>query len=275
MSHLFKFRKGWQSEHLAKFILSKISFVGEPSTIADGLGSDFFCTLFKIKDEKYLQPQSSFTIQIKSNKRRIEVTNKTEYFSNLETPFFVGVVNKNRMTLTIYSGETVPHFFAHYSIQDKRVFIKLLDVVSNRKHNFIAQEEDNLFMEFPKVVELNANYDYRSSANEIDELFRVCGLIQGNISYRKSGSYVFDLYGYEGINIYCGPGSAQTFRINFFKRLTEVFYNLKWIYETTGQIDRDEFEIYRVTYAGLLNKFGNLPPYLVQAFSEINQIMTD
>jgi hypothetical protein len=30
-----KFRKGWQSEHIAKFILSQFSFVAEPSTVAD------------------------------------------------------------------------------------------------------------------------------------------------------------------------------------------------------------------------------------------------
>lgn len=111
MSHLLKFRKGWQSEHIAKFILSKFSFIAEPSTVADDLGTDFFCTLFNIQGGEYLVPQNSFAIQIKSDNKNIDITKKVPYIQGLEIPFFVGVVSKKDLTLQIYSGESIPHFF--------------------------------------------------------------------------------------------------------------------------------------------------------------------
>lgn len=61
MSYLASFRKGWESENLARFILSRFAFVAHPSTVSDDIGSDFFCTLFEVKREKkhdYLSPSS-------------------------------------------------------------------------------------------------------------------------------------------------------------------------------------------------------------------------
>ena len=76
MLHLASFRKGWENENLAKFILSKFSFVANPSTVADDIGSDFLCTLFRIERENnkdYLLPLNAFAIQIKSNTDDIDV----------------------------------------------------------------------------------------------------------------------------------------------------------------------------------------------------------
>ena len=113
MSHLFTMRKGWQSEHLAKFILSQIAFIANPSLIADDIGSDFICTLFQIIEKKskdYLIPKNSFAIQIKSNLRKIDLSKKIGYLAELEVPYFVGIINKSKLTLTIYSGEYFPQF---------------------------------------------------------------------------------------------------------------------------------------------------------------------
>ena len=79
MPHLGSFRKGWQSENLARFILYKFSFVAHPSTVADDVGSDFFCTLFEVHREgrhDYLLPKNSFAIQVKSSVGKIDVTDK-------------------------------------------------------------------------------------------------------------------------------------------------------------------------------------------------------
>ena len=73
MGHLHSFRQGWQSENLARFLLSKVSFISKPSTISDDLGSDFLCTLFKIEKNE-LHPSSSFAIQIKSEGSKIDIT---------------------------------------------------------------------------------------------------------------------------------------------------------------------------------------------------------
>jgi hypothetical protein len=119
MPHLAKFRKGWESENLAQFILYKFSFLARPTNIADDIGSDFFCTLFQIQEEnsqEYLIPKQSFAVQIKSNLGRIDVSSKTQYLNGLEIPFFVGVVNRETLSLDLYSGEYLPFLFSHIGI---------------------------------------------------------------------------------------------------------------------------------------------------------------
>jgi hypothetical protein len=44
--HLLSFRKGWASERLANYFLSKVAFLSSPTTIADDTGGDFFCNIF-------------------------------------------------------------------------------------------------------------------------------------------------------------------------------------------------------------------------------------
>ena len=117
MAHLLKIRKGWENENLARFILSKFCFISQPSTVADDLGADFFCTFFikvpkdrKTKTRKtvtdvFVYPKHSFAIQIKSKKSQFSLTNKLEFFDNLEVPFFVCVVNQKILSMTIYSGD--------------------------------------------------------------------------------------------------------------------------------------------------------------------------
>ena len=117
MAHLASFRHGWQSENLARFLLSKFAFISHPASISDDIGSDFFCTLFKtVREESrdYLVPKNSFAIQIKSDSSTFAVSNKIDYLDNLEVPFFVGVVDKADFSLSIYSGEAVPFFFSHH-----------------------------------------------------------------------------------------------------------------------------------------------------------------
>lgn len=280
MAHIYSFRKGWQSEHLAKFILSKFSFVAEPSTVSDDVGSDFFCTLFKIEDKKYLLPQNSFAIQIKSkkdmqrNKNKIVITKKTNYLNNLEIPFFVGVVDRDNLKMEIFSGESIDHFFTLYGDPTgkgaSRVFIELLD---NRDGEKLYYDTGNdYFLKFPKIVEIDSNFDYEKNSNHVDELFKICRLIQKNLSAKKSCEYIYDNYGGEKISIYAGPGSNKTFRNNFFKRLAEVFYNLKWIDNNPHlKMDLKEFELYKNIYLKLLEQYEKLPEYLTSVFSDLNK----
>lgn len=269
MPQLLRFRKGWQREHLAKFILSKFSLVAEPSTISDDAGTDFFCTLFRIfsnRNRKFLLPHTSFAIQIKSNKRQIEVTKKTNYLLKLEIPFFVGVVDEKNLNLKIYSGEAVDHFFSKYGDptkenSDARVFIKLIE---ERGDLYWKDEgKKKYYLNFPKILEIGIDYNYENSSSEIDELFKVCSLIQENISSRKSTEYIYKIYKQEQdgsipVVVYTGPGSLQTFRGNFFKRLAEVFCNLKWIYRNPNlDFDHDEFEMYEKIYHALQEHYGS------------------
>ena len=79
-------RRGWENEHLATFMLSRISFVAHPITVADDIGSDFFCTLFEPRVEERIErlfPRNSFAVQVKSNFEKISVTNKIDYLLGL------------------------------------------------------------------------------------------------------------------------------------------------------------------------------------------------
>ena len=44
--------KGWENEHLATFLLSRIAFVASPVKVGDDVGTDVFCTLFEVTKHK-------------------------------------------------------------------------------------------------------------------------------------------------------------------------------------------------------------------------------
>lgn len=276
MSHLIKFRKGWQSEHLAKFIISKFAFIAEPSNISDDLGSDFYCTIFDIQKKGQLLPQSSFSIQIKSNSNDIEITNKLSYLQNLEMPFFVGVVNRNLGKLTIYSGESIPHFFSLYGNPstlpyETHTFIKLTG--SRDKEILTSKDENKYQLEFPKVLVIDTSFDYEKNKSTIVPFLSMISIIQKNISSCKAKEYVFDLIGFENVIIYSGSGSATTYKENFYKRLAEAFLSLKWI-ALSSQKDyrRSEYKIYEMTYLQLIKQDKNLPHYLKFAYQETKKV---
>ncbi len=265
MSHLLKFRKGWQSEHIAKYVLSKYSFIAEPSTIADDLGSDFFCTLFKIENEQYLLPKNSFAIQIKSNKRDIDITKKISYFKNIEVPFFVGVVSKANLTLKIYSGESICHFFTTSRLPDCKIKIHLVD--TEPTNPLVVKKEDVCFLNFHYILELNGDFDYHKSPKEIDKLFNICSLIQGNLSNKRSGRFIYTRYDPDGIQArmiaYTGSHSAKTYKLNFMLELMNAFLNLKWIYEYASPCHDKlmrEFKIYEDAFNKIEKEFDKPMP---------------
>jgi hypothetical protein len=276
--HLHSFRKGWQNEHLARYILSKFSFVAEPSNISDDLGSDFFCTLFKIKiqDKNYLNSKNSFAIQIKSNKNTIDITNKINYLETLEVPFFIGVVDRNKLKLVIYSGESIIHFITKIGSKNKKVNIKLLDSREDA-HFFLKIRDDEYTLKFPKLIEISANFDYEEKPDELDEIFTICDLIHENISSRKNKEYIYKIsngYQYKNdiISIYAGKDSFNSYEENFIKRLAEAFFNLEWSYDNQ-LFDQNQFKMYEKIYYlfeehyKLENK--RLPIYLTEIFNKL------
>lgn len=133
MAHLYSFRQGWQSENIARFLLSKFSFISSPSTISDDIGSDFLCTLFKIEKGK-LHPSNSFAIQIKSksNSKKIGITKKISYLVDLEIPFFVGVIDRDNLKISIYAREYICDYrSSSEGIGIKKLYIKLVEKGKN------------------------------------------------------------------------------------------------------------------------------------------------
>jgi hypothetical protein len=254
LAHLEKFRKGWENEHLATFLLSRISFVANPVKVADDVGTDLFCTLFETT-EGALFPRNSLAIQIKSSGGEIDATGKIAYLEKLELPFFVGVVDQHNLRLSIYSGEYLPVFFSHYGIplglrlslaNDQITFDNYCEVRSAGQYT----------LRMPHILDLEAKEDRGGIATKGQTLLQLCSRMLLNISSRVNSSYVFRL-GDGRVAIFAGPGSSATFRDNFFYRLAEVFYNFEWLYlNDRGRFDLTQYQAFEGLYNQLKNTLG-------------------
>ncbi|MFA5887701.1 MAG: hypothetical protein WC852_03250 [Candidatus Nanoarchaeia archaeon] len=271
MGQPYNLRQGWQSENLARYLLSKIAFVSQPITISDDTGTDFFCTLFE-KDEKtnLLLPKNSFAIQIKSNENNNEfnITDKESYIRKLEIPFFWGIIDKQNLNIKLYSGEYFESFIAHKGgiPKGKQLLIRLVAERDEKNPYETSDDKTNWYVKFPLIIEINANFDYFSSAKQIKPLSETCELMLKNIAARIKGINLFDTHN-NMVRVYFGPYSERMFRENFYKSLTETFYNLARLHKK-GEDVKKEYELYKNLFLGLFKLRINLPIYLISAFNE-------
>lgn len=263
MPHLAVMRKGRENERLAAYLLSQIAFVAHPLAIADDIGSDFFCTLFEPAEKKGAQqlfPLNSFAIQIKSNRRAVSATKKIGYFSRLELPFFLGVIDHSGSSLSLYSGEFIPMMFSRYGIPRT---LKLRPV-ERSDVDFSAAcrctDEKNCELKLPSVTKFAVADSTDTISPNAQCLGQLCLRMHANISTWKLDEYVFRLRQEHQVEIMAGSGSAKTFRRNFDWRLREVFQNLKWILEAQpDEFNLAEFKVYERTYLDLLRIRNDLP----------------
>lgn len=278
MPHLASFRKGWESENLARFLLSKFSFVSHPATVSDDIGSDF-CTLFQIHVEDgrdYLIPRNSFAIQIKSDDKTIDFSNKWSYLWDLEIPFFVGVVDRQGLKLTIYSGEYLPIFFSHKGPPDKLEIEMCARTALDLEQYYTESDARSFGLKFPKIAEIEATVERQELEAIVDTLSEVCSTTHQNIASRKNAEFIFDIYGEDPPRavIFAGQRSVQVFRENFLRRLAQVFNNLKWVYQNSqDEFVEDEFRIYEHTYRQLERLYGTLPPYLGGSYYALKALL--
>jgi hypothetical protein len=276
MPHLASFRSGWESENLARFILYKFSFIANPSTVSDDIGIDFFCTLFQrrlISNKEYLIPRNSFAIQIKSNAEKLDFTDKLQYLEELELPFLIGVADREKMKLTIYSGEYIPLLFSQVGIP------KCLEIVLEERelvnsNNFYSRKGDNCSLSFPKIIEIKASIARDELTQKIDTLIDLVSQIQNNLSSKRNGEYIFKLFPpnlADGV-IFAGSGSYRFFRNNFMDRLAEVFYNLAWIYTNhPNEFHEEEYLLYKELYEHLEVYYPSLPSSVKFAYIELKK----
>lgn len=278
-------RIGWENENLASYILSRFSFISKPHSVADDAGTDFFCTLFrrttKTKNGRkveFLVPDNSFAVQIKSDKKRISATKKIGYLNNLEIPFFVGVINRTQTSLTIYSGAWIPHFFALKGPSIK-LKLKVCDNEINSENFHEQIDEGEYLLKLPKVFEIIAQETPSDLNKKVEELSVLCSSIHENIASKKNNENLYIIPGSKNEPmILAGSGSLQVFRANFYKRLTEVFFNLIWSHKNAIPPDlkkfiRTEFKLYETLFQKMQNLYGidNLPPYLNDIYQEAHK----
>lgn len=274
MSHLVKIRKGWENENLASYLLSKFSFIAQPSTIGDDIGADFYCTLFRIEEkgkDKFLIPKNSFAIQIKSNDRKINITNKIEYLSNLELPFFVGVINQSELKLSIFSGE---YFSQFISLKTPNNLVAELCERDKIQDYYEELGNKKFIIKFPKVAEIKADISQDDLKVKIEEIFQVISISLKNIASRKNCEYIFYQYGKNEIQINAGRDSANTFRENFIKRLAENFYNLMWIYQNKrAEFNIEEFRIYESLFLKMRRLKLLSPDYVSSIYESLKKLL--
>ncbi len=234
--HLASFRKGWQSENLARYILSNFAFISQPSTIADDLGSDFFCTIFDTipnGNNNSLVPKESFAIQIKSNSRSFSITGKTEYLKSLGIPFFIGVCNKRKQELEIYSGEyLIPFFVDEPSVEN--IKIKLCETAHCKEIRY-AKKDKEFILKFPKLFTIGSNHDSPEFKETIKNLSKACRTISRNITRRNNKEYIF----FESFsNKFLLVSNKQDIKESIDRRIGKIFFELAYILEN-NYIDTD------------------------------------
>jgi hypothetical protein len=284
MAQLAETRIGWENEHLAAFLLSRISFVANPITVSDDVGSDFFCTLFESRIEnnaEQLFPRNSFAIQIKSKEETILATNKIEYLTKLELPFFVGVIDRENLRLNIYSGEYVPLLFTEHGIPQKELKLSPVRNVVGIKDYCRTKTDKNLqvltaFLRMPFVMEISARDKQDTILAKARQVSDLCFRMHQNISARVSQEYIFRLSEPGSASIMAGSGSAETFRRNFYLRLAEAFYNLEWIMKSPQHnLYMDEFRVYEKCYLGLIEAKIEIPDMLRKIYNRLKGQLTD
>lgn len=279
MSHLSVMRRGWQNEHLAAFLLSKIAFVAHPAKIGDDIGTDFFCTFFEVVHQQsndYLVPRNSFAVQIKSSCVNVDATNQIEYLRRLELPFFVGILDQEQSTLTIYSGEYLPILFSYRGIPKSLTLQLVSDHNFGPDSYFDDKGNGSYRLKFPAVSKFSVTMTSEILAQESRRLIEVASRIHRNIASKTSEEYIFDI-GAEGQTtvIMAGPGSVQVFRDNFKKRLAEVFSNLIWINDNTNkQLDIKECRFYEKIYDEMHNREDDIPEYLSRVAQKLKDAIS-
>jgi hypothetical protein len=256
MSRLYSFRGGWESENLGKYILSRISFIAQPTSVSDDLGSDLFCTIFKtikINKRKYLIPKNSITIQIKSNTNLIAADSNIDYLNDLELPYFVGVVNKKDLSISIFSGVYLSWMFSYVG-KIESLKIKLVEKDIKDPISPIAPRKLKYIIRFPFICKIFANSSVEELQRNVDTILQNSLKSLENISTRINNEYIFS-WRENKISILAGSGSARTYKVNFVKRLVECFCNIDWLVKNTGKVSDQllkEFKIYENIYFQLL-----------------------
>jgi hypothetical protein len=284
MTSPYYFKRGWDREKLAEYILSRFSFVAKPSTVSDDLGSDFFCTLFRIESKDgrdYPLPICSFAIQIKSSDDPFDFSSNINYIEGLEIPFFWGVLNEEAKCLSLYSGENFPLFFSHVGLVESLIIKPVERELMSSPYDPLESRKSNYTVLFPSIltIAVDSTREYLDSC--VEGLQKICSFIHGNISTRKTEEYIFARYNEHSVAILAGPGSAKQYRNNFMKRLAENFFNLYFIYDSCPDQEKDlikediinEFHIYEETYLKVKQLYDDVFPYPSGIYEKLKKII--
>jgi len=237
--------KGWENEHLATFLLSRIAFVASPLKVGDDIGTDVFCTLFEIakhKGQDVLLPRSSIAVQIKSNKDPVDVVSKLDYLHRLEVPYYLGVVDQQQLTLELFSARFLPVILAWRPHPERLLLIPVDEF--QRKYRTTDDNENGMYkLLCHKVATLDAHDDPEAIARCAEAIRDDSRAALQAIASRLNQEYVFEIPG-DRVEIFAGPGSTQTFQHAFFKRLAEAYFNLSFLLDSKQPASEAEMDAF-------------------------------
>lgn len=256
MAHIEQSRKGWRGEYIAAYLLSRIAFIAKPMSTGEDVGIDLICTLHErriSKDKRFqeLYPQTSFAVQIKTGRiRRISKRDKIEYLSTMGLPYFLGLLKEDDCSLSIYSGEIVPIFFAIRGIDRiGALTLKPVDEMPRWGEYWEEMKRGHFHLKLPHVLTCGINDTEDTQKNHFRKLHEACELVRYNISARNNNEHIYKVRSPELVVNVFGPGSAKHFRTNFSLRLAEVFSNLTWIGENVKKdFNQSELEAFADAY---------------------------
>jgi len=279
MSQLAAPRIGWENEHLAAFLLSRIAFVAQPVSVGDDIGMDFICTLLEVRKEKsaeMLYPRNSMVVQVKTGTpKKVKITgNKIVFWEKLELPYFLGFVIQDKLEMHIYSGEYLPIALAQLDVRQNGLVFHPCETASIKNY-YTTSKSGKHQLKFPFLLTLKASDNKDETSQSMSKMLDLCSRIHTNISSRKTNEHIYKI-NEPPIKSYilAGPGSAQTFRNNFALRLAEAFENLGFILRcnpnSINQI-KAEYQIYEKCYLDLLALHMPMPEEAQQCFSRAKQ----
>ena len=225
--------RGWENEHLATFLLSRVAFVASPKTVADDVGTDLFCTLYEHttrNDVEVIVPRSSLAVQVKSSAESVNVAGRLDYLARLEIPYYLGIIDQQALTLDLFSARFLPALLS-YRGRDRHRTLHLVPVDTFDRHYRPGNDQDGYKLLCHRVVTLRAGDDREATARASTSLQEDAAAGLKAIASRLNKEYVFDIPDGD-VEIFMGPDSARTFRDSFFKRLAEALLNLAWLIDS-------------------------------------------
>lgn len=231
MAHRRRFRLGWEDEHLAAYLLSRVAFVARPLTVADDIGFDFLCTTYEERrvvnePDADLCGQSAFAIQIKRPNGRHKVgRDRVEHLRYMELPYFIGVVRRDLGALDVYAADVLPLMFSKIGIPGEIVFSPINQQPEG--HGF-SGDERQVTLECPLLLSLATNNAHEVRLAQAEMLKQTCHRM-----LRNNASLAFELHlykTYDGrVESYAGPGSIKHFRTNVYQNLYVALGNLRFL----------------------------------------------
>lgn len=249
-------RPGWENEHLATYLLSRIAFVARPMTVSDDFGADLFCTLFDVTGEA-LAPRGSIAVQVKSSREPVDMTPKIDFLQNLELPYYIGVVDRKEMTLALFSGRYLPNMLA-YRGRPQKLWLDLVDTVDREYRS--GTDETGYRVQCPMVTVLRAHDDAEQRRDSVSALRKDAHEGLAGVMSRLNGEYIFMAPG--RFEIFTGESSARVYWENFLQRLAEVLQNVAWLLKSDSPMPASRVSAVLTIYRTVSELDAAIPEYL-------------